>query len=205
MGYIGGSANNQASQATQNVDSRQKVTFYKTYVSTAELLLNDCESQPEESIYGIIASIITLNIQALEAYANHKLKELVDQNKIPKDKYENYISKMLLDKFNHLYDFFEKTFYQGKEPIQSVSALIQLRNRLVHFLPEWSDEDGKNNKVLRNLQGKFNFNDKELFPRNVLVKECAYWSNNSVKEFLTVCDSDLTMKRTEDNRNGKVV
>jgi hypothetical protein len=54
-------------------------------------------------------------------------------------------------------------------PVDNAVALIDLRNAVVHFRPEWSDERlVEHDELSTNLDGKFNhsafFPDEPMFP-----------------------------------------
>lgn len=50
----------------------------------------------------------------------------------------------------------------GKEPTQSCSVLIALRDLIVHFKPEWEDELDKHLKLEKQLRSKFTLNQLPL-------------------------------------------
>lgn len=45
---------------------------------------------------------------------------------------------------------------KGEAPYDNVAGLIKLRNALVHFKPEWTDEKREHLKIEKRLKGKFN-------------------------------------------------
>jgi hypothetical protein len=68
--------------------------------------------------------------------------------------------------------------------------LINLRNTLVHFKPEWSHEDGKHKKLMNSLQTKFPFspyfqNVVVAFPHAIMCYGCAKWSVTTTVNYLT--------------------
>ena len=52
----------------------------------------------------------------------------------------------------------KETFNKGADPFQSVSDLITVRNRLVHFKPEWDNIPGEHKKIEKRLKKKFEEN-----------------------------------------------
>nr|WP_321353136.1 hypothetical protein [uncultured Methanoregula sp.] len=86
------------------------------------------------------------------------------------------------------------SFDKGSIPYQNVKILIQLRNYLMHFEPEWIEIQPRNNKdcnfnehkFARLFRGKFEENPlahkiKPFFPEKCLGHGCAEWAvKNSV-------------------------
>lgn len=83
----------------------------------------------------------------------------------------------------------EPLFEKGQNPYQDAKLVIDLRNAIVHFKPEWTAIHGKvdaektTNKILREkLAGKFAFvNPMEwqgdiFFPNHCLNHTCALWA-----------------------------
>ena len=59
---------------------------------------------------------------------------------------------------------------KGEAAFDNVAALIKLRNALVHFKPEWSDEKREHLKIEKRLKGKFQLSpflspNDEFFPK----------------------------------------
>lgn len=88
----------------------------------------------------------------------------------------------------------------SKGPYQDISLLIDLRNMLVHFKPEWDDNQKKHKKIEQKLQGRFELNpfwpedDSIFFPFKCLSYGCASWavrsSMNFIFEFFTLIGVD---------------
>ena len=91
-------------------------------------------------------------------------------------------------------------FDTSKGPYQDVSLLIDLRNMLVHFKPEWDNDQKKHKKIEQKLQGRFELNpfwpkeDSIFFPFKCLSHGCACWavrsSMNFILEFFTLTGVD---------------
>ena len=91
-------------------------------------------------------------------------------------------------------------FDTSKGPYQDVSLLIDLRNMLVHFKPEWDNDQKKHKKIEQKLQGRFELNpfwpkeDSIFFPFKCLSHGCASWavrsSMNFILEFFTLTGVD---------------
>lgn len=77
----------------------------------------------------------------------------------------------------------------GAPPYQDVAILIKLRNALVHFKPEWFDEQKAHATLSKNLQGKIQLSPlfdpaEPLFPRGWASHSCARWAVDSVTAFI---------------------
>jgi len=86
----------------------------------------------------------------------------------------------------------KEAFDRGKSPYQEVDDLIQLRNALVHYKPEW-DTDLKNHKKIEDRLEKrwlkarinpFAHENNAFFPKKCLGYGCAEWSVKSTIEFI---------------------
>lgn len=80
-------------------------------------------------------------------------------------------------------------FDLGTEPWQSASALVKLRNALIHYEPEWVPMPGSDetHRFEKSLRGKFYENplapaDSPYYPTKLLGHGCAQWA---VKTALT--------------------
>lgn len=84
----------------------------------------------------------------------------------------------------------------GKRPGQDVSALVELRNGLVHFRPEWMEKQQRHAKLGERLRNKFGLSpffdyNEPLFPRACMSYGCAKWAVESVRDFvLEVADAN---------------
>lgn len=83
-----------------------------------------------------------------------------------------------------------EAFDQGSEPYQSVDVLIKLRNALVHFKPEWHDEQIEHLRLGERFRGKFALNSfisegtGVLFPQRCISYGCAKWAVESSLAFI---------------------
>lgn len=81
-------------------------------------------------------------------------------------------------------------FDPSKGPYQDVSLLIDLRNMLVHFKPEWDNDQKKHKKIEEKLRGRFELNpfwpqeDTIFFPFKCLSHGCANWAVSSSMNFI---------------------
>ena len=80
-------------------------------------------------------------------------------------------------------------FDQGTSPYQEVDSLIQLRNSLVHYKPEWDTAQREHRKIESRLQGRFRPNpftgpNDAFFPKKCLGHGCAEWAIKSGVTFI---------------------
>lgn len=86
----------------------------------------------------------------------------------------------------------------GSKPTQDVAALIQLRNNLVHFRPEWYSSQKQHKKLSRNIEGKFERSQylpsDHLFPLAWASSGFADWALDSTIMFLrkVYAEMDIT-------------
>ncbi len=72
--------------------------------------------------------------------------------------------------------------------VQNIDALIKLRNAVIHFRPEWSDQQDKHNKLSKQLKNKFQqspfLSDEPIFPLAWASASFASWALCSTVAFL---------------------
>lgn len=91
-------------------------------------------------------------------------------------------------------------FERGLEPYQSVDVLIKLRNALVHFKPEWHDEQKEHRKLGERLRGEFALNPfitegtGVLFPQRCMSYGCAKWAVDSTLAFMKEFSERMGLK-----------
>jgi hypothetical protein len=82
-----------------------------------------------------------------------------------------------------------EAFKKGSAPFQPAADLIELRDSLVHFKPEWDDDARINERLEARLAGKFELNilsmPSQLFiPYRSLGHGSGAWAVNSAREFI---------------------
>jgi hypothetical protein len=81
-----------------------------------------------------------------------------------------------------------KPFDCGAKPYQDVAALIELRNGLVHFKPEWFDQQEAHAKLSKTLAKKVEPSpflvSEPLFPRAWAGSSCTIWAVRSVSQLM---------------------
>lgn len=77
---------------------------------------------------------------------------------------------------------------KGDQHYQYVDTLIKVRNALVHFKPEWIDDQQEHEKISKLLRGKFPFSpflneNDPIFPMRCMTHGFADWAVRSSLEF----------------------
>jgi hypothetical protein len=80
-------------------------------------------------------------------------------------------------------------FDRGASPYWEAVDLIQLRNALIHYKPEWSTDQREHRKIERRLNGQFALNpfagpNDAFFPKKCLGHGCAEWAVQSGVSFI---------------------
>jgi hypothetical protein len=80
-------------------------------------------------------------------------------------------------------------FDRGGSPYQEADRLIQLRNALVHYKPEWDTDQKKHKKIEDQLKDHFALNpftvpNDAFFPKKCLGHGCAEWAVKSGVAFI---------------------
>ena len=96
----------------------------------------------------------------------------------------------LLDKYQFVLILLEQNeIPRGDALFQNADALVKMRNALVHFRPEWDDEQGKHRTVSERLRGRFQLNqfftgNVPLFPQRCMSNKCLEWSIKTSRDFM---------------------
>ena len=147
-----------------------------------------------EEIFQYSLGVAALTVAALESYANEmyfegavlkpglnsaaasELAEVVDKEGILR-KYAIALSISAGKRLN-----------MGLASTQNADALIRLRNAVVHFRPEWFDEQDKHDKLSRVLHHKFKpslfLPNEPIFPRAWASHSFTVWALQSSVEFI---------------------
>lgn len=149
-----------------------------TSVASVEAKINEFFLDATDNLLG---SILDTGSQDLLA----ELWKIADDKKFPiLQKYQIALAATKRSKFD-----------TSKRPYQDVDLLIDLRNMLVHFKPEWNNDKKRHWKIEEKLSGRFTLNpfwpkdDPNFFPFKCLSYGCASWavtySMNFILQFFT--------------------
>ena len=109
-----------------------------TSVASVEARINEFYLDATDNLLG---SILDASQQGLLA----ELWKPLDEKRVPLlQKYQIALAAIKSSKFD-----------TSKGPYQDVGLLIALRNMLVHFKPEWDNDQRKHRKIEENLRGRF--------------------------------------------------
>lgn len=149
------------------------VSSIMTSVASIEARINEFYLDATD---GLLGSIIDDSQQGLLA----ELWKPLDEKRVPiLQKYQIALTALNKCKFD-----------TSKGPCQDVKLLIDLRNMLVHFKPEWDNDQKQHRKIEEKLRGKFELNpfwakeNSVFFPFKCLGHGCANWAVRSSMNFI---------------------
>ena len=126
-------------------------------------------------------------VASLEAYANELFFDRTTvfpgySEELLNHLWEAYEKKPMLDKFDFALLLMRKPkLNRGARPVQDVDDLVELRNALTHFKPEWENEAVRHKKLSDRLQSKiegssFLPQNELLLPRRWASHNCTAWA-----------------------------
>jgi hypothetical protein len=152
-----------------------------------------------EEILWFSSACILSCIAGLEAYANELFVDRAEhfpdlRPEIADKLWELFEQKPILEKFDMALLLKQKPkLDRGSRPTQDVAVLIELRNGLTHFKPEWDHEQAAHAKLSKRLEQFFvpsPFLPREsIFPRRWATHGCTQWAMKSCIDFLTRFES----------------
>lgn len=185
---------------------RQRSNFAVQHLMAAARFSRKCgeienqnNGQPLGPFYdveiGYVSATILLATASLESYINEvwadgekSFPELTESIRL--HLLELIEDKPILEKFHRtLMVKGVEPFSKGAQPYQDAQALIRLRNALVHFKPEWHDEQEQHKKLEKLLIGKFEINpfigeNSVFFPQQCMSYGCTKWAVFTAKDFV---------------------
>jgi hypothetical protein len=166
-----------------------------------------------ENIFAQATASVLISVAGLEAYANELF---IDHDKVfPELKvevmaklWELYERKPVLEKFDFALVVRRGSRLDRGGPVfQAADALIKLRNGLVHFKPEWFDQQKQHARLSKLLQGKIEnspfLQSEPLFPRAWAGSQCTDWAVRSVADFIIDFEQRASLVRLA-NKLGKI-
>ena len=168
------------SMTTADIRLRVKANLSRPLIATAKLFALHCGEIADregeldwpqagwEASRSYAIGAVVMAVSALEASINELYLEAVDRNThalgtLTPDQisqlevlWESVDRSNILAKYQLVLAVCGKErFSKGSEPYQSTDALIDLRNAVVHFKPEWDDELEVHAKLEQRLARKF--------------------------------------------------
>lgn len=206
MDVITGSGNLQAGEAKVSLKLRQRSAFAVQHMMAAARFSRMCgeietanKEQPLGEFFdrqiGAVSATVMLATASLESNINEYLcePEKVFPNLLedsPHTLVKLLEQKSILEKYQSVLSFRGVAEYAaGEPPYQDVDSLIKLRNALVHFKPEWHDEQELHRKIEGRLKGRFEINpaigeNGVFFPQQCMSYGCTKWAVNTALEFM---------------------
>ena len=139
----------------------------------------------ESILHNSMACVLTC-VASLEAYANELFSDRTTvfsgySHDLLHKLWETYEQKPILEKFEFALLLLKRPqFSRGAKPYQDIKVLVELRNALTHFKPEWSEEADEHKAISAKLEGKIIgstfLNDALLFPRRWASHSCTSWA-----------------------------
>jgi hypothetical protein len=146
----------------------------------------------DEILHNSVACVFAC-VASLEGYANELFDDRANvfpgyANDLLDKLWETFEQKPILEKFQFALLLKGKPeLDRGAQPFQCASAMIDLRNALTHFKPEWTNEAVRHRKLSQRLNGMFVpsafLSDELVFPRRWATHGCTKWSIESVRSF----------------------
>jgi hypothetical protein len=206
MATITGSGNLQLGSVQVEAKLRQRSAFAVQHMMAAARFSRMCgeieianQHQPLgdffDSQIGAVSATVMLATASLESNINEYLCEPDDvfpnlSGESPNALVKLLEQKSILEKYQAVLSFRGVAEYPaGEPPYQDVDALIKLRNALVHFKPEWHDEQELHRKIEGRLKGRFEINpaigeNGVFFPQQCMSYGCTRWAVNTSLAFM---------------------
>jgi len=143
-----------------------------------------------------VSAAVMLSVASMESYIN----ELLSENQLLFPEMEEAQSEEFVELISNLSILkkYEKViavkgldpFKRGEPPYQDVDILISMRNELVHFHPEWHDEQSRHERLGKKLQYRFELNpfisesSGVLFPQRIISHGCTMWAVTKSLDFM---------------------
>lgn len=143
-------------------------------------------------LHNAVACVLT-TVASLEAYANELFSDRTTvfpgySKELLNHLWETYERRQTGDKFDFALLLMGKTkLNRGVPPFQDVRVLVELRNALIHFKPEWENEAVEHKrlseKLHRKIEGSPFLSDEPLFPRGWASHSCTTWAVSNAIAF----------------------
>lgn len=147
----------------------------------------------DEIRWNVVAAIV-MSATALEANFNEHMLEkdfLANLEGEAQEAAKGLLSKTtLLERYQAARQLAVGTkFDLGAEPYQSIYTLVRVRNALVHFEPEWQDEQVAHRKIGALLSGRFKLSpffpkSSPVFPDRCMGAGFAEWTVLNTLKFI---------------------
>lgn len=154
-------------------------------------------SDPAAPIRWHCSSAIIMAATALEARINEIIQDIIDDKSSPEETRktaERLISRRLKrpktpDRQSEIaFKYHTVAELKGKNPAEmpaddAMEVLVSFRHKLVHFRPQWGNEDRSHKELERQLKGRFAAQVAIDFPYSHLTYDAAKWAVATVRGF----------------------
>jgi len=192
---------------TAKIMLRQKSNYAVQHLMAAARFSKQCGEVQEKHLgqplgeffseqIACVSATLMLSVASLESNINEFLSDpdklLPELPTNARKEFCDLISEQrILDKYQRVLSVKElELFNPGVQPYQEVDLLIALRNELVHFHPEWHDEQERHKKLGKRLMGHFELNpfireeSGVVFPQRFISHGCTKWAVESSLLFM---------------------
>jgi hypothetical protein len=195
----------------ESIKLRQKSAFAVQHLIAAARLSRQCGEIQSQNIGATLGSFfdeqiacvsatVMLCVAALESNINEYLSE---PNQIFAELPEHarrHVAELcaelsILEKYQRVLSLKGcAQFDRGARPYQDIDALIAVRNELVHFHPEWHDEQERHRKLGDKLRYKFEMSPFIAegtgvdFPQRFVSHGCTRWAVEYTLQFMEEFD-----------------
>lgn len=171
--------------------------FFDEQIACVSATIMLCVASIESNINEYLSDPSKL-FSELNSDAQNELCSLISRLSIV-DKYQKVLSSKGIN-----------IFETGAQPLQDIKILISLRNELVHFHPEWHDEQERHLKLGQKLRGKFELSpfisesSGVLFPQRIVSHGCTKWAVLKTIEFIEEFCKKLSIENKLMNHLGNL-
>jgi hypothetical protein len=152
-----------------------------------------------DSILQFSMSSVMSSAGALEAYANQLIADINERAGAQVISRAIFTSPSILKKYDAMARHFNVTLNATELWYNSAEALVQLRNKITHFQPEWSNRRDIHDAVSQVLNSRFKpaayLTHEPLFPLAWASSDCCRWAVMTVLEFI----EEFTRATGQDN------
>lgn len=191
---------------TGEITLRQKSAFAVQHLMAAARFSRICgnvekahEGEPLGNFFdeqiACVSACVLLSVASLESNINEYLSDSHNyfsklSQSLQQELFTLLEKKSILEKYQYALVFKgKKKFKADLQTFQDANALIKLRNALVHFKPEWHDEQDLHEKLGKYLKGKFQINpfigeNGVFFPQQCMSYGCTKWAVKTALKFM---------------------
>lgn len=166
-----------------------------------------------DELVQLVMATVTLSVACLEAFINEMFADAPQRlpsfsKEVLEAVWELAEQRRVLDKYDLALTLQAAQPFNKQKPIyQNVEVLVDFRNALIHFKPEWVDDENKDKLLSKKLENKFKPSpflppNEPLYPMACMSHECAEWAVKSVVDYLTIFQERTKMKPKIDPSNS---